>query len=248
MDDEELLVVLEEAARAVAAALSELGDWRPAGDRPGQYRLDLVADAAALKVLHTAGLSVVSEESGLTGPEPRSADGLLVVLDPVDGSTNASLGIPWYATSLCALDGDGPRVALVANLASGVRYEAVRGGGARRDGRPIAPSACRELSAAVVGISGFPRRHPGWAQFRAMGSAALDHCAVAEGTLDAYRLMGGSWLHGWDYLGGMLICTEAGAVVGELHGNELVVRDATRRSPVAAATAELLESLLAFEG
>jgi fructose-1,6-bisphosphatase/inositol monophosphatase family enzyme len=81
-----------------------------------------------------------------------------------------------------------------------------------------------------------------------MGSAALDHCAVAEGTLDAYRLMGGSWLHGWDYLGGMLICTEAGAVVGELHGNELVVRDATRRSPVAAATAELLESLLAFEG
>jgi myo-inositol-1(or 4)-monophosphatase len=250
VDDETLLLVLAEAAEAVGSALAGIGDRRPLGDRPGQYRLDLVADAAALEVLHGAGLSVLSEESGITRPAaaPETpADDLLVVLDPVDGSTNASLGIPWFASSLCVLDADGPRVALVANLASGVRFEAVRGSGARRDGRPIAPSGCREVSKAVVGISGFPEHHPGWAQFRALGSAALDLCAVAEGVLDGYRLVGGSWLHGWDYLGGMLVCTEAGAVVRELHGHDLVVRDASKRWPTAAASSELLESLLSCD-
>lgn len=258
MDDEALLEVLAEAVRAVHASLAGLADWRLGGDRPGQYQLDIVADAAALSVLHGAGLSVLSEESGLTGPRGTRAsasqaktavfEGPLVVLDPVDGSTNASLGIPWFATSICVLDGEGPRVALVVNQASGVRFEAVRGEGATRDGRAIAPSGRRDLSKAVIGISGFPKRHPGWAQFRALGSAALDLCAVAEGVLDGYRPVGGAWLHGWDYLGGMLVCTEAGALVGELHGEELVVRDDARRRPVAAASPELLGTLLSYEG
>ena len=45
---------------------------------------------------------------------------------------------------------------------------------------------------AIVGISGFPGRHPGWAQFRALGAASLECCAVAEGVLDAYLVVGGA--------------------------------------------------------
>ena len=74
------------------------------------------------------------------------------VIDPVDGSTNASKGIPWFATSLCAVDGEGARAALVVNQASGVRFEAVRGGGARRDGVPIRPSGCERMSDAIVAM------------------------------------------------------------------------------------------------
>lgn len=73
----------------------------------------------------------------------------------------------------------------------------------------------------------------------------LDHCAVAEGVLDGYRVVGGSSLFGWDYLGGMLLCIEAGAAVGEYFGNDLIVLDDSRRWPVAAATPELLAELLA---
>jgi len=240
VDDDQLLEVLAAAAAAVRTALDALDDWGPAGTRPGQYRCDLAADAAALEVLHRAGLAVLSEESGRTGREGP----ILVVFDPVDGSTNAALGLPWYATSLCALDAEGPRVALVVNQASGVAYDARRGGGTRRDGAPISPSGCRRLADAVVGVSGLPRSDPGWAQFRALGSAALDHCAVAEGALDAYAVVGGTSLHGWDYLGGRLVCTEAGASVGELHGADPVVRDGSRRFPVAAAGPELLAALL----
>lgn len=240
MDDPDLLSVLQQAAVAVADALGDLDDWGLAGTRDGQYRSDLAADTAALKVLHGAGLGVLSEESGLThGDRP-----VVVVLDPVDGSTNASRGIPWFATSLCAVDDDGPRAAVVVNQASGVRFEASRGGGARKDGRPIRPSSCRTLGEAIVGFSGYPRTYLGWSQYRGLGAAALDLCAVAEGALDGYAVVGGSSLGSWDYLGGLLVCREAGAVVGESQGRELMTLDhAERRTPVAAATDALFVEL-----
>src|SRR3974390_1244967 len=209
MDGARLVEVLDDAVAAVRAGLDELEDWGPAGMKPGQYRLDLAADAAALPILHGAGFAVLSEESGLTGDGPS---GLLAVIDPVDGRTNAHGGVPFYSTSICVLDAEGPLAGLVVNQHIGTRYAAARGSGAARDGRPIKNSGCSELGQAIVGISGFPGRHPGWAQFRALGAASLECCAVAEGVLDAYLTVGGSTLFGWDYLAGLLVCRGAGAV------------------------------------
>ena len=243
MDDVRLLEVLDEAVGAVRAALDVLDDWGPAGTRPGQYRLDLAADAAALPVLHGAGLAVLSEESGVTGD---ASAGLMAVIDPVDGSTNAHRGVPFYATSICVLDAEGPLVGLVVNQATGDRYAAVRGGGAREaTATAITPSGCEDLGSAIVGISGFPGHHPGWAQYRALGAASLECCAVAEGVLDAYMVVGSSTLYGWDYLAGLLICREAGAADGERDGRDLVVRDASSRRPIVAATPALTERLAA---
>jgi myo-inositol-1(or 4)-monophosphatase len=69
---------------------------------------------------------------------------------------------------------------------------------------------------------------------------------VAEGVLDGYAVVGGSRLGSWDYLGGLLVCREAGAVVGEADGQELVTlsHDA-RRAPFAASTPALLGAFLA---
>jgi fructose-1,6-bisphosphatase/inositol monophosphatase family enzyme len=127
-----------------------------------------------------------------------------------------------------------------------VRYHAVRNGGAFRGTTRLASSGTRRLAQSVVGLSGFPRRHLGWSQFRAFGAAALDLCAVADGTLDAYTVGTRAHLAPWDYLGGMLVCTEAGASVADLDGEDLVeLRPETRRHVVAAATAELLDELAA---
>ena len=245
MDDARLLDVLDEAAAAVRAALDGFGRRGPSGGKPGQYLLDLEADSAALPVLHGAGMAVLSEESGVTGDGPS---GLLAVIDPVDGSTNADRGVPFYSTSICVLDAEGPRVGLVVNLATGERYAAVRGGGAEKDGRAIVASGCEELGSALVGISGFPGHHPGWAQFRALGAASLECCAVAEGALDAYMVVGGSTLYGWDYLASLLVCREAGAAEGERDGRDLVVRDASSRRPLVAATSALAARLGREEG
>lgn len=240
MDDVRLLQVLDEAVRAVRGALDVLEDWGPSGGKPGQYRLDLAADGAALPVLHGAGLTVLSEESGMTGD---GGSGLLAVIDPIDGSTNAFRGVPFYSTSICVLDDEGPRVGVVTNQASGIRYAAVRGDGAQKDGQAIAPSGCEDLEAAIVGISGFPGSHPGWAQYRALGAASLECCAVAEGALDAYLVVGGSTLYSWDYLAGLLVCREVGAAEGEREGRDLIVRDASSRRPIVAATRRLADRL-----
>jgi fructose-1,6-bisphosphatase/inositol monophosphatase family enzyme len=242
VDDGALLEVLREAADAVREAMGTVRDWGPSGRRAGQYAFDLVADDAAVRVLQGAGLSVLSEESGKT--LGTSAD-LLVVVDPIDGSTNASRSIPWYSTSLCVLDDEGPLVAVVQNQVTGERYEAVRRGGAERAGRAVTASGCRDLGSAMVALTGFPPRVPRWAQFRALGASSLEICAVAAGSLDAFVTTGGAKLYGWDYLGGLLVCLEAGAVATALTTADLIARDDRPRSLAVAATSELLEGLLA---
>lgn len=240
--DEALLEVLHDAATAVRAALDRLTDWGTADTRPGQYLSDLAADEAALAVLDAAGLGVMSEESGLHHGERE----VVVVIDPVDGSTNASRGLPWFATSLCAVDRDGARAALVVDQALGQRYAAVRGGGATVDERPLAPSGCTSLRSAIVGLSGLPPRWLGWKQFRAYGAVALDLCAVAGGRFDAYLDCSPSAHGSWDYLAGMLVCQEAGAAVVDAWDRPLVTLDPReRRTPVAAATSALLEEAVA---
>jgi myo-inositol-1(or 4)-monophosphatase len=240
--DDALVELLHETALEIRAALDGLDDWGPAGTVPGQYLSDLAADAAGVRVLDEAGVGVLSEETGLRGADRD----VVVVLDPVDGSTNASRGIPWFATSLCAIDGDGPRAALVVDLPHGRTFTAVRGAGASVDGTPLATSGCTDLAEALVGISGLPSRPLGWRQFRTLGAAALDLCAVAEGALDGFVDTSPS-AHGvWDYLGGALVCAEAGAVVADALGRDLVVLDhAARRTPVGAATPALFDALLA---
>ncbi len=240
MDDDELQGVLNQTAGAVRESLLVLEDWGLAGTKEGQHHSDLAADAAATSVLSEAGLSILSEESGRTPGDPA----LLAVVDPLDGSTNAAQGIPWYATSLCVLDSEGPRVSLVENLVSGDRYRAVRGRGADKNGGPIAPSACETVDRAIVGLSGYPTSHLGWRQFRALGAAALDLCCVAEGVLDAYVDCSVDGLGAWDYLGAMLVCTEAGAALTGAGGQELVVRGPhDRRHPVACASEPLMSEL-----
>jgi fructose-1,6-bisphosphatase/inositol monophosphatase family enzyme len=247
-----VLGLFHDVADRVGQLLRTTHDWGPSGRREGQYAIDLVTDDAALAILHDAGFAVLSEESGRTEPPGGGAQGV-VVIDPLDGSTNASRGVPWFATALCLVDDEGPAVALVANQASGERFAAVRGQGAWRGrgraagplGGPLRASGCERLGDAFVGISGVPVGG-GWAQFRAFGASALDVCLVAAGVLDAFVDMSAD-AHGvWDYVAASLICVEAGALVVDALGRDLVVLDhAARRTPVAAATPELLEALLA---
>ena len=232
--------VLADAAEAVAEALADADQWGEAGTRPGQHHSDLAADAAAVAVLDAAGFGVLSEESGRRGHDRA----VTVVLDPLDGSTNASRHLSWWAVSLCAVDRRGPLTALVVDLRHGTRWTAHRGGGAWRDGEAIRASGCTDLSRAIVGLNGVPAGHGGWAQYRALGACALDLCAVADGTLDGYLDATDDSLGVWDYLGAALVCTEAGAHVADARGRDLAVLDhAARRIPVAGATAELAAAL-----
>jgi fructose-1,6-bisphosphatase/inositol monophosphatase family enzyme len=240
-----LLDLFASICDATADVLRRTTDWGESGRRPGQYLVDLDSDDVCVAPLLGAGYSVLSEESGLqhppSGPSPLGT----VVVDPLDGSTNASLGLPWCATSLCLVVEGELSVATVANLVTGARYAAVRGAGATLDGRPLRVGTATTLPDAVVAVSGLPDHHYGWRQFRAMGASALDVSAVASGTFDGFVDMSPD-AHGvWDYLGAALVVREAGGMIVDAMGRELTVLDHTaRRTPVAATSRSLLDGLL----
>jgi fructose-1,6-bisphosphatase/inositol monophosphatase family enzyme len=236
------LGLLHDVADAVSAALAGVTDFGPSGARSGQYALDVVANDAALSVLRRAGVGVLSEESEF---EP-GATGEVVVIDPIDGSTNASRGMRYFATAMCVVDADGPSAALVVNQATGERYWATRSGGAFRDGVRLHPSPCTDTSDAILGLNGLPPQPLGYRQCRVLGAVALDLCLVAAGVLDGYVDCVDEGHGVWDYLASVLICREAGVGVVDLHDRELAVLDHdARRTTIAAATPQLLAQLTA---
>lgn len=233
------LGLLRQTADTVQAALGTFDRWSDGGQRSDQYALDQVADDAALGVLDAAGVGVLSEESGFR----RGSGSETVIVDPVDGSTNASRRIAHYCISLCVVEGLAPVAGLVRHLVTGEEFTATAGGGAHRNGTLIAPSGRTSRERAVIGVSGRPGPElPVW-QVRVLGSAALDLCAVACGRLDAYIDLNSN--HGvWDYAAGVLICEEAGAWTGEASDQPLFHLTHSRRlGPMAASTPELAAAL-----
>ena len=241
-DGDAILTTFERVAVAVRTAVAAIPSDQRRGRTsvPGQYALDLVADAIAVPMLHADGFRVLSEESGISGDDDAA---ITVVLDPVDGSTNCARGLSYWAISLCAIDAHGALCAMVVNQATGVVHRAVRGDGAFRDGERLAASPTQQLSEAVIALAGWPHRRIAAKQFRVLGCAALALCDLAAGGLDGY-VDTGRWHAPWDYLGGVLICRESGAIVDDLEGEPLVIVDAdARRQLVGGATSELHAAL-----
>lgn len=222
--------ILRDVTVRAIGDLKTVADRRALGVREGQYDLDLVVDAPLVDALLREGLGVLSEEAGVLHAERD----LLAVVDPVDGSTNASRGLPWFNTSIAVFDDHGPLVAIVENHLTRERFEAARGRGATKNG--VAMSAQGgSIATGIVAVNGVPPARNPWAQFRCLGASALDLCAVASGALDGYVDFAEN-AHGvWDYAAAALVCAELGVTVVDAFDRELIHRDHTeRRTPVAA--------------
>ena len=125
-----------------------------------------------------------------------------------------------------------PVAGAVVNPVTGERYGAWTGGGAWRTVGEGAPRRLRvaetDLGLALCGTGfGYDADRRAWQaavlthvlprvrDIRRLGSAALDLCRIADGSLDVYHERG---LNPWDMAAGWLVATEAGAVVTDLAG------------------------------
>ncbi len=233
--------LLREVTNTAISTLAGSSNRRASGEREGQYGLDLLVDGPLVQSLLDNGLGVLSEEAGLL-EDHRS---LLAVVDPVDGSTNASRGVSWFATSISIFDDDGPLVALVENHSTRERFEAVRGSGATRNGELMGPVVSLPEHERIILANGIAPAERAWAQYRVLGASALDINYVAAGVVDGY-IDFDTEAHGvWDYAGALLVCHEVGIPIVDAFGRDLVHRDLDeRRTPVVAHDDETLEEFV----
>lgn len=241
MDPRDVLDTLIWAADAGQSAMGAIGDWGLSGKRPTQYNSDVAADEAILEILVSEGFGILSEETGRLHPDRP----LTAVVDPLDGSTNAHRGLPWFATSIAVVDEQGLLASLVVNHVSGDSFSALRGDGAFLNNMPMTRPDPPAMSDAIISISGLPSHNFGWAQFRCYGALALDLTGVARGNFDGYVDCSDD-AHGvWDYLGALHVCQELGIPVVDALGRDLLVLDfEARRTPVCALDQLLLDELL----
>ncbi len=242
METSSFFELSEQISDEIKSSLSSLEDWGKADGHLGQYKHDVIADEIATPQLVAAGLGVFSEERPPIGLE----ESFMAIIDPIDGSTNASLGLPWYALSLCLMHSGEAIASFVRNLATGETFRAEIGSGAERNGKKILVSGVRDIEDSIVVFNDLPTKHFGWRQYRSLGSAALDLCKVADGSFDAFVDMG-EGLALWDYAGAALICKEAGAKITDSESNPISYSLSTGRSQlVCAGSDELHSTILSF--
>jgi len=222
--------------------------------------VDIAAQQAALEVIRDRHPShrTLAEEDG--GDREGSAGGVPTwIVDPLDGTTNYLHGHPFYAASVAVWDAEGPLAGAVHAPVLGKRWEALRGGGATEDGRPLAVSATRDPRRFLVG-TGFPfkalhaldsylaqlaRVLRSTSGIRRAGAASVDLAYVASGILDGFWEL---FLEPWDVGAGILLITEAGGCVSRLEGGPVDLATGTVLAANSPAGLEALRAIVLGEG
>ncbi len=160
--------------------------------------VDVEAERAIISTLsdRLGSVAFVTEEGGILGNEDNND--YLVIIDPVDGSNNAMVGIPFFAGALAIAKGSTYSdivAAVVVNYSSGEVYKAASGHDASKNGKPI--RVCDEVPLNESFIAFDPRilkKRPekglelvsSVKNVRFFGSAILESLLVAEGKLHAF--------------------------------------------------------------
>ncbi|KAJ5961099.1 uncharacterized protein N7479_008249 [Penicillium vulpinum] len=210
-------------------------------------------------------------------PASPLTDAPTFVVDPIDGTTNFVHGFPFACVSLGFAVGRIPTVGVVYNPSTKNLYSAIRGQGAflnRETRLPLKGDNVEPLSGlanALIAIEwGSDRSGNNWEtkirtyeklgqskenggamarSMRSLGSAALNLCAVADGTLDLYW-EGGCW--SWDVCAGWVILSEAGGIMvdgnrgvweARLDGRKYL---AVRASPSGTGQKEMVEEFWSY--
>jgi myo-inositol-1(or 4)-monophosphatase len=251
---------LLQLARAAAASA---GDYLRRVDRPADpsrwtfkgardfvTEVDRTAEQAIRDVLLAGepGSRVIGEELS----PALTTEGLVWIVDPLDGTTNFLHGFPSYAVSIAAAVDGVFEAGLVLNVARNEVYAAWRGGGAWLEGERLAVSAITNPEFALIG-TGFPFRDVSKLEeyqrqfgrvaqatsgIRRPGAAALDLADVAAGRFDGF------WeqhLSAWDIAAGCLLIREAGGRVTDYTGRDVGIE----HTAVIAGNPAIHEWLLA---
>jgi myo-inositol-1(or 4)-monophosphatase len=188
---------------------------------------DRASEDAILTVLdrRSPDIPVLAEERG------GARAGVRWAVDPLDGTTNFTRGLPVVGISVALLDGGRPVVGVVLAPWLGLEFATEGGRGATLNGQRLPQLGPGDPTTAIV-ATGFPFRRReridrylpvftgalrGFEDLRRAGSAALDLAWTAAGTFDGFFELG---LGTWDVAAGAALLLELGGRVSDWSGGQ----------------------------
>ena len=224
---------IRDVIRSFIEKNADYGEMIVARPKDITRKMDMAAEKALDAALLARGLSarIISEELGdrIVGKHPD----FMLVVDPIDGSTNATCGIPYFCTSLAYTDKteiatfDDITMAVICDI-QGNTYCAEKANGVFLNGKDIPGKKRGTRPKPVVSVYsyGVPHVPEGLIELeksiivRALGSIALDMCYVADGTLDGVIDTRGL-VSGYDIMASALILKESEGSLTDLKGRNI---------------------------
>lgn len=212
------------------------------GDRT--FQVDRRAEEIIFEEAEKLGepLTIISEEFGT---KDIHSGGPRLLVDPIDGSRNAVSGVPLFSTSIALIQGDtigDISLGYILNIISGDEYWAEKGKGGYLNGRRLATQQDDVMRVigyeAMTPARDIPKIMPLLSLYnraRCFGSTALDLAFLAQGALSTFVTPVPS--RSFDFAAGYLLVREAGGIVTDLHGQEIigVSADIRRSTPLLAS-------------
>lgn len=223
------------------------------------HKIDEYTENAALNVLKNTGKSllVISEEIGTVQLGDNKPEAILI-MDPLDGTTNAMKNIPCYGISIAIASTDNNKsvmdmtlddieIAFVKNFPTGDTYLAVKDRFARKNSNPIHVSEVEKAEKATLSTYLYRSRcdmnniYSHVRRMRIMGAIAIEMCFVAEGIYDVF--LDTQAVRVLDIAASQLIVKEAGGYITDINSNVLSSQiDLLEKTTIVAATNQKLQN------
>ncbi len=241
------------ARKEILLILEEYGEKASKTVQMGAYGapsslVDVEAENKIIQMVKEEDMpyNIFTEEAGFID---RGYDRTIIV-DPLDGSYNAENGIPFYAVSIAIGKKNLQDVeyGIVKNVPLNVDYWAIKGEGAYKNGKKLKVDGKKNLYVVYLGKKAHKQSFELAQKIRrtrALGSAALEMCMVAEGIADMfiYKFKEKGYLRIVDIAAAYLIVKESGGIVvdGTLKPLDMDILGMERKNVIAAANPQLLE-------
>lgn len=236
--DHELALAATREAGAIALKFFRSGvkSWHKKPNDPVS-EADIAADTHLKERLCGArpDYGWLSEESGAAGQTATRW-----IVDPIDGTRAFIDGKPEFTICVALMHDGAPVLSAIYNPASEEMFEAISGGGAKLNGKPIRASGHASLMEARFLASRRTFERHGWlartakADFAYRNSIAYRMALVAAGKFDAAISL--TEKSDWDVAAADLLVREAGGRVTTADGAPLQYGSERHRHPSVIAT------------
>ena len=188
-----------------------------------------------------------------TGHVKGSDDSGIWVVDPIDGTQPFLSGLTTWCISIAYVRSNEVQLGMVNNPGARELFTGGIGLTAELNERPIAPRQVQSLSEGLTYLGCNPRLRPeqvvpvldrllhAGGMFLRSGSGALGLCDVACGRLIGYVE---AHINAWDCLGGIAVCTSAGARVNDYLSDNALLRG----GHIVAGSPPVFDQLVAVLG